>query len=272
MFLFFFNLLLLIRVLDCKEIKPVHPKGNQSWIFTGRTDAKAETPILWPPDAKNWLIGRDPDAGKDWGQEEKGTTEDEMVGWHHWLDGYEFEQAPGVGDGRQSLVWYIPWGWKELDINWTDSRLTILWSRQVQSEGTQSYIYVSPFLHELLRSSSHCISLDFVCLMIMMMTVLSFFILIPSTWTLLWWHKGQCDEDKLVCTPDRSFPGGTSGKESACQCRRHRFNPWIERSAGGGNGNPLHSCLENYRNRVTWWAIGHTVVAESDRTEQGHQA
>ena len=127
MFLFFFNLLLLIRVLDCKEIKPVHPKGNQSWIFTGRTDAKAETPILWPPDAKNWLIGRDPDAGKDWGQEEKGTTEDEMVGWHHWLDGYEFEQAPGVGDGRQSLVWYSPWGWKELDINWTDSRLTILW-------------------------------------------------------------------------------------------------------------------------------------------------
>ena len=75
--------------LDCKEIQPVHPKGNQSWIFAGKTDA--ETLILWPPDVKNWLIGKDLDAGKDWGQEEKGTTEDEMVGWHHWLDGHEFE-------------------------------------------------------------------------------------------------------------------------------------------------------------------------------------
>ena len=77
--------------LDCKEIKPVNPKGNQSWIFIGTTDAEAETPILWPPDAKNWLIGNDPDAGKDWRWEEKGTTEDEMVGWHHWLSGHEFE-------------------------------------------------------------------------------------------------------------------------------------------------------------------------------------
>ena len=77
--------------LDCKEIQPDHPTGNQSWIFIGRTDAEAETLILWPPDAKNWLIGKDPEAGKDWRQEEKGTTEDEMVGWHHWFDGYEFE-------------------------------------------------------------------------------------------------------------------------------------------------------------------------------------
>ena len=83
--------------LDCKEIQPVHPKGDQSWVFIGRIDAEAETPILWPPDAKNWLIWKDPDAGKDWGQEEKGTTENEMVGWHHWLDGHEFEQALGVG-------------------------------------------------------------------------------------------------------------------------------------------------------------------------------
>ena len=77
--------------LDCKEIHPVHPKGDQSWVFIGRTDAKAETPILWPPHVKSWLIGKDPDAGRDWGQEEKGTTEDEMAGWHHWLDGHEFE-------------------------------------------------------------------------------------------------------------------------------------------------------------------------------------
>ena len=84
--------------LDCKEIQPVYPKENWSWIFIGRTDAEAETPILWPPDVKNWLIGKDPDAGKDWGQEEKVMTEAEMVEWHHWLNGHEFEQAPGVGD------------------------------------------------------------------------------------------------------------------------------------------------------------------------------
>ena len=93
--------------LDCKEIKPVNPKGNQSWVFIGRTDAEVEAPILWPADAKNWLIGNDPDAGKDWRQEE-GTTEDEMVGWHPWLDGHEFEQALGVGDGQGGLAWG-PW-------------------------------------------------------------------------------------------------------------------------------------------------------------------
>ena len=85
--------------LDCREIKPVNPKENQSWIFIGRTDAEAETSILWPPDVKSWLTGKDPDAGEFWRQEEKGMTEDEMVGWHHWLTGHEFEQAPGDGEG-----------------------------------------------------------------------------------------------------------------------------------------------------------------------------
>ena len=94
--------------LDCKEIKPVHPKGNQSWIFTGRTDAEAEAPILWPRDVKNWLTGKDPDAGKDWRWEEKGMTEDEMIGWHHWLNGHEFEQALGVGDGQGGLACCSP--------------------------------------------------------------------------------------------------------------------------------------------------------------------
>ena len=93
--------------LDCKEIQSVHPKGNQSWIFIGRTDAEAETLILWPPDVKNWLIGKDPDAEKDWRQE-KGTTEDEMLRWHHWLNGHEFEQVLGVGDGQGSLACYSP--------------------------------------------------------------------------------------------------------------------------------------------------------------------
>ena len=96
--------------LDCKEIKPVNPKENQSWIFIGRTDAEAETPIIWPPDGKNWFTGKDPDAGKGWRQEKKGMTEDEIVGWHHWLNGHEFEQALGVGDGQGSLACCGSWG------------------------------------------------------------------------------------------------------------------------------------------------------------------
>ena len=99
--------------LDCKEIQPVHPKGYQSWICSGRTDAEAETPILWPPDVKSWLIWKDPDAGKDWRQEEKGMTEDEMVGWHHWLNGHEFESTLGAGDGQGGLVCCVPHGQRE---------------------------------------------------------------------------------------------------------------------------------------------------------------
>ena len=113
--------------LDCKKIKPVHPKENQSWIFIGRTDAEAEAPILWPSHAKNWLIGKDPDAEKDWRQEEKEMTEDKNVGWHHWLNGHEFEQALGVGDGQRSLACCSPWGSKESHmtewLNWAKYRL-----------------------------------------------------------------------------------------------------------------------------------------------------
>ena len=104
--------------LDCKEIQPVHPKGNQSWIFIGRTDAEAKAPIVWPPYAKNWFTGKDPDAGTDWRHEEKGTTEDEMVGWHHQLDRHEFEQAPGISDLKGSLACCSPWGHKELGHDW----------------------------------------------------------------------------------------------------------------------------------------------------------
>ena len=110
--------------LDCKEIQPVHSKGDQSWVFFGRTDAKAETPILWPPHAKSWLIGKDSDVGKDWGQEEKGTTEDEMAGWHQWLNGRESEWTPGVGDGQGGLSCCNLWDRKESDmtewLNWTE--------------------------------------------------------------------------------------------------------------------------------------------------------
>ena len=113
--------------LDSKEFQPVHSKGDQSWVFIGRTDAEAETPVLWPPHEKSWLIGKDPDAGTFWGQDKKGTTEDEMAGWHYWLDGHQFEWTPGLGDGQGGLVCCDSWvakcrtplsDWNEL--NWTE--------------------------------------------------------------------------------------------------------------------------------------------------------
>ena len=110
--------------LDCKEMQLVHSKGDQFWLFFERNDAEAETPVLWPPHVKSWLIGKDSDAGRDWGQEEKGTTEDEMAGWHHWLDGRELEWTPGVGDGQGGLACCNSWGHKELEmterLNWTE--------------------------------------------------------------------------------------------------------------------------------------------------------
>ena len=113
--------------LDCKEIQPVHPKGDQSWVFIGGTDVEAETPILWPPDGESWLIWKDTDAGKDWGPEENGTTEDEMVGWHHQLSGHGW--TPGVGDGQGGQACCSSWGHKESDtterLNWTELTLHI---------------------------------------------------------------------------------------------------------------------------------------------------
>jgi len=114
--------------LDCKEIQPVHSEGDQPWDFFGRNDAEAETPILWPPHVKSWLIGKDSDAGRDWGQEEKRMTEDEMAGWHHWLDGRESGWTLGVGDGQGGLACWNSWGRKESDTTeqliWSD----LIWS------------------------------------------------------------------------------------------------------------------------------------------------
>ena len=110
--------------LDCKDIQPVHPKGYQSWVFIGKIDVETETAIIWLPDAKSWLIGKDPDAGKDWRLEKTGMTEDEMVGRHHWLNGHEFEQAPVVGDRQGGLACCSPWGHRESNmteqLNWTE--------------------------------------------------------------------------------------------------------------------------------------------------------
>ena len=128
--------------LNGKEIKPVNPEGNQSWIFIGRTDAEAEVPILWSPVVKNWLIGKDPDAGKDRRQEEKGATEDKIVGWHHWLNGHVFEQTLGDNEGKRSLVSFSPWGRKESDrtewLNWTESRVKIFRASKMCLLGTLS--------------------------------------------------------------------------------------------------------------------------------------
>ena len=147
--------------VDCKEIQPVHSKGDQSWVFIGRTDFEAETLILWPPDVKSWLIWKDPHAGKDWEQEEKGTTEDEMVGWHHWLNGHGFGWTPEVGDGQGGLVCCGSWGHKESDtteqLNW--SELFILPKSSLTSLNP-SRSYVCLILcreNRCSRVTSHCL-------------------------------------------------------------------------------------------------------------------
>ena len=136
--------------LDCKEIQPGHPKGDQSWVFTGRTDAEAETPILWSPDAKSWLTGKDPDAGKDWSQEEKGMTEDEMVGWHHRLNGHGFGWAPGVGDGREAwraVVRGVTKSRTRLS-NWTELNFCLHTSSEALLRNSSSYKKDTKMEHE----------------------------------------------------------------------------------------------------------------------------
>ena len=171
--------------LDCKEIQPVHPKGNQFWIVLGRTDAEAETPVLWPPDTKRWLTGKDPDAGKDWRREEKGLTEDEMVGWHHWLDGHELEQAPGVGDGQGSLPCCHPWGCRELDttkqLNWITFKT--FWNCLLLVHGACFREFLA---HVCRRKQAH----------------------------------------KIYVKANLGLPWWLGGKEPACQCGRHWFDPW----------------------------------------------
>ena len=138
--------------LDCKEIQPVYPKGDQSWVFTGRTDVEAETPVLWPPDVKSWLIGKDPDVGKDWRQEEKGTTEDEIIESQHYrLNGHEFGWTPGVGDGQGGLACCGSWGRKESDaterLNWTELNLCRIfgglrtWKLEITFSVGNTYIF-----------------------------------------------------------------------------------------------------------------------------------
>ena len=142
--------------LDCKEIQPVHPKGNQSWIFIERTDAEAEIPMLWPSDVKNWLVWKDSDSAKDWSQEEKGMTEDEMAEWHHWLSGHEFEQTPGVGEGQGSLACCTPWSHKESDtterLKWTIKHLSHIFKYKVFYQHVD-FITINLFPHTKTKNS-----------------------------------------------------------------------------------------------------------------------
>jgi len=147
--------------LDCKEIQPVHSEGDQPWDFFGRNDAKAETPVLWPPHAKSWLIRKDSDAGRDWGQEEKGTTEDEMAGWHHWLAGRGSQWTPGVGDGQGGLVCCNSWGRRvgqdwATDLIWLEySLFNMLCYSMVYSNVNQLYMYIYPLLFRLFSHIDH---------------------------------------------------------------------------------------------------------------------
>ena len=192
--------------LDCK-IKPVHPKGNQSWIFIGRTDAEAKTPILWPPDGKNWLIGKDPDAGQDWRPEEKWMAEDEMVAWHHRLHGHEFEQAPGVGDGQRSLVCCSPWVRKESDmteqLNWTEEK-----KRTVNSKlKSKLYKILSPLLSSSYDSHFSTRYLKLFCKYSIVFTLLS---LLPLFLALLILCRspGTSREQRKEEPWSGSFPAG----------------------------------------------------------------
>ena len=169
--------------LDCKKIQPVNPKRNQSRILILRTDAKAETPVLWPPDAKNWFIWKDSDAGKDWRWEEKGTTEDEMGGWHHQCNWHEFEQAPGVGDGQGSLVCCSPWGHKE---SYTTERLnwTIFFHKgfDLLVKFVKEKTIEDPFWTLSSPLSSHSIFHKFLPVLLISQIYLSFSISISPSW------------------------------------------------------------------------------------------
>ena len=188
--------------LDCKEIQPVHPQGNQSWMLIGRTD-EAETPILWPPDVKDWLIGEDPDAVRDWRQE-KGTTEDEMVGCHHQLNGHEFEQAAGLGwwTGKPGMLQSMgsqrvgpDWA---TELNWGVSEEKVLWCKRTDRYTLPKIIWVFLISHRAMPGRLFGIP-----------------------------HLKY-----LKSTLETELSGGTNGEEPACKCKWHKrcgFNPWVRK-------------------------------------------
>ena len=179
--------------LDSKEIQPVHPKGDQSWIFIGRTDVVAEAPILWPPDVKSWLIGKGPDAGKHWRWEEKGMTEDEMVGWHHWLDGHGFEQALGDGDGQGGLACCSPrYCWESgmtgrVDTNYIPHKSEFIWHLPF-SIWLISFSKIPPGSIRLVANGrTPCVTAEWhlmVCVCLCLYLLLPVFLYVCTTWAL----------------------------------------------------------------------------------------
>ena len=229
--------------LDCKEIQPVHPKGNLSWILIGRTDAEAETPILWLPDVNNWLIGRDLDAGKDWRQEEKGTTEDEMVGWHHWLYGHEFEQALGIGDGQGSLVCCSPWGFKESDTTeWLNWRY--VWGHRKNWTNLNSQLSLSSecTLGLIIKTRSVvCISVTVAKHLSQILDISSFAMIKNSIYH--WSHICCCSVTRLcltLCDPMNCSAPGSYGPPLSPRvcwnlCPLNRWCYWIISSSGASS-------------------------------------
>ena len=188
------------------------------WIFIGRIDAEAEVPVLWLYDGKSWLIGKDPDAEKDWGQAEKGATEGEMVGWHHWLNAHEFEQTPGDGEGQGSLVCYSPWGCKELNMTERMNSKPLYYYMQMYSINISVTQKKRKQRWWRTQQRSHwgwCTNLFFRFWVSQSLET----ILFVNT---LWWP---------------------SGKEFACQCRRHRFNPWVRKISWRRKWQPTPVCL-----------------------------
>ena len=219
--------------LDCKEINPVNPKGSKSWIFIRRTDAEAEAPVLWPPDVKSELTRKDPDGRKDWKQEEKGTTEDEMVRWHHQLNGHEFEQTPGDGEGQGCLACCSSWGHKESDrTEWlnNNNKTTDIWGSQVElvirnlpaNAGDTRDVVFDPWVEKIpWRRQWHPTP-----------------VLLPG--------KFHGWRSLVGCSP--------WGREESDMTEWLHFDFSLS-CIGEGNGNPLQcSCLENPRDGGAWWA------------------
>ena len=256
--------------LDCKEIQPVHSEGDQPWDFFGRNDAKAETPVntsplhevaeTWPPYAKSWLIGKDSDAGRDWGWEEKGTTEDEMAGWHHWLDGRESEWTPGVGDGQGGLVCCDSWGRQELDmtewLNWTESTeqpsktviITLILQMTTETQRVKSPASSNPSDKGRAKPQAQ-FWLGILCGLANKCGINQF-------GDSIWWDFPFAILSfmrKYFSPVFLSILGSSDGNVSACNGGDLGLIPGSGRSPGEGNGNLLqYSCLENPMDGGAW--------------------
>ena len=252
--------------LDCREIQPIHPKGDQSWVFFGRTDAKAETPVLWPPHAKSWLNGKDSDAGRDWGQEEKGTTEDEMAGWHHRLYGHEFEWTPGVGDGQGGPACCGSRGRKGLDTTERLHGTELEWNMKADLEGQKK---VSGFTGTVTRESRkherEGSSQDtrkplqrWLC----RVELWGFLCLCP----ICTWYMCQNFVKLSTLNSSQVVPVVKNTRANAGDIGDASRIPGLGRSLG----ERVFSCLENPMDIAAWWATVRRVAESQTRLRHAH--